>query len=326
MSLFQWHNRRTWLALALFMLPMSSAISSGLDPASDQTKAPADRTDCRTLMTQAAVNNCAVKLAKEADTALNQTYQKLQSTLSASQENLLITAQLSWIRFRDDHCLLEKSFQHDGTLSTTSQLTCIQRLSDGREKELRHLLNTQNFYQKTSPPSQDEHAQTLISADRIGPAVIGKTLGELRRSLASNDSLQAKQKLMVDFDAIPLAREGKIQLYILFPEGTTVTDKSVIRSLLTKNTHYKTREGVGPGMKLIEAEKIYGEATLFYNTSNESREYATFAKQPSRLIRFGVNRRGFGLAGNYPKPEKEFNQTQRFHQSASIAYVQVANP
>lgn len=218
--------------------------------------------------------------------------------------------------------------------NSISSPICVQRMSDGGEKELDTLLNVCHFQGKTLlvqtkpafSPSMSPQAATLIGADRMGPAVIGRTLGELRRSLGSHDSLQPKQKLMVDIEAIPLLRDGDIQLYILFPAGTTITDQSVIRSLLTKNPHFKTKEGVGPGTKLVEAEAIYGQPTLSYNTSNESREYVSFTRQPSPQIRFGVKRLGPEMAGAYATPRQEYNQTQRYHPSASIGFVQVTVP
>jgi len=349
-------NIPTLLALSLFILPIPSASSNpmpgallslrktirvepsplwwGTTTGMDQQKTLISGLECSNPGTQAAINNCAVMLVRESDDALNQTYQKLRPTLSAAQEGLLVSAQLSWIKFRDDHCALEKSFLGDGSLSTTSQLSCIKRMSDEREKELRSLLSVRNFYGTTKPSqvmrhdgqSTDSHAGNLIGADRIGPAVIGKTLGELRRSLGNNDSLQAKQRLMVNIDAIPLVRKGNIQLYLLFPEGAAITDTSVIRSLLTKNPDYKTKEGVGPGMRVAEVEQIYGKPTLFYNASNESREYATFSRQLSRHIRFGVRMNGHSLAGDYAKPNKEYNQTQQYHGTAYIAFVEVVAP
>ena len=79
-------------------------------------------------------------------------------------------------------------------------------------------------------------------------------------------------------------------------------------------------------MSLAEAERIYGQATLSYNTSNESREVATFSRQPSQQMRFGVKRVGLGLAGNYEKTKREYHTTQRYDGSTSIAFVQVNAP
>ncbi|MFN9645507.1 MAG: lysozyme inhibitor LprI family protein [Cyanobacteriota bacterium] len=310
--------------------PQGGATTSGLD----QQQTLIAESECRHPETQAEINTCAVKLARESDDVLNQTYHKLRSILSAAQEKRLVSAQLAWLKFRDEQCAVEKSFLGDGSLSLTSQLACIRRISDEREKDLRQLLSVRNFYGKSKPPPPktqagrytNSPAANLIGSDRIGSAVIGKTLGELRRSLGKQDSLQATQRLMVDINAIPIVREGKTQLYILFPEAATISDASIIRALLTTNPDHKTREGVGASMRVADVERIYGKPTLFYNTSNESREYVTFARMSSSHIRFGVRREGHSLAGDYARPSKEYNQTHQYHPSAYIAFVQVIAP
>ncbi len=277
--------------------------------------------DCQQPATQAEINTCAVISAKKADQALNQTYQKLKATLSSHQDKLLLDAQLAWIQFRDGHCALERSFEEGGTLSITTQLDCVKRMSDVREKELRSLLRTRHGV--STPP----HSQyMLIGPDGIGVARIGMTTAQLKQRLDVHTVLLAKHPMMVDVDAIPMAREGIIQFYVLFPTGTSVKDSSVIKALLTTNPAYKTREGVGPGMLLSEAARLYGQPTLSFNSANESRETATFAGQPSRQIRFGVNVSGTSMAGVYAGPRKEYNQTQRYQDSASISYVLVGVP
>jgi uncharacterized protein YecT (DUF1311 family) len=300
----------------------------------DRNKALLAGLDCRHPGTQAEISNCAALLAKESDQMLNQMYQKLRASLSADQVKLLVTAQLAWIKLRDDHCALEKSFLAGGSLSVTAQLTCVKRMSDARTTELKGLLSARNFDGNKRPALTapvpglpiNPQADTLIGPGRIGPAAIGATLGALRQALPDQATLQPKQRLMVDSDAIPLIRDHVVQLYILFPVGTAVTDASMIRALLTTNPNFKTQEGVGPGMKLTAAARIYGQPTLFYNTSSESREYVSFSRQPSRRIRFGVNRAGLDLAGKYNTPGKEYNQTQRYHAEATIAFVQVDAP
>jgi uncharacterized protein YecT (DUF1311 family) len=277
--------------------------------------------DCQQPATQAEINICAVISAKKADQALNQTYQKLKATLSAHQYKLLLDAQLSWIQFRDNHCALERSFEEGGTLSITTQLDCVKRMSDAREKELRSLLRSHHGF-STPSHSQD----TLIGPDGIGVARIGMTTAQLKQRLDAHTVLLAKQRMMVDVEAIPMSREGIIQFYVLFPTGTSVKDTSVIKALLTTNPAYKTREGVGPGMLLSQAARLYGQPTLTYNTANESRETATFAGQPSGQIRFGVKVGVTSMAGVYAGPRKEYNQTQRYQDSAFISYVLVGVP
>lgn len=123
--------------------------------------------ECQQPDTQAKINACAVISAKKADQALNQTYQQLKASLHVHQYKLLLDAQLSWIKYRDNHCGLERSFEEGGTLSITTQLDCVKRMSDAREKELRSLLRSQYGF---STPSHSQ--ETLIGPDGIGVAKI----------------------------------------------------------------------------------------------------------------------------------------------------------
>lgn len=287
--------------------------------------------NCQSPLTQAEINTCAAITAKEADQALNQTYQQLKASLSPQQDALLVTAQLVWIRFRDAHCELERSFEAGGSLSTTNHLECVRRMSSAREKELRALqqlrpgVNLSSQPQSTQPQASQSKT-TLIGTDRIGVARIGMTLAQLRQRLDPESSLLARRPFMVDVEAIPIARQGIVQFHVLVPAGANVSDATVISALLTTNPAFRTQEGVGPGLSLREAARLYGQPTLAYNTSNESRETVTFAQQPSRQIRFGVKGGATGLAGVYPLLRSEYRQTQRYHPSASISYVLVVAP
>lgn len=287
--------------------------------------------NCQSPLTQADINTCAAITAKEADQALNQAYQKLKASLSPQQDVLLVAAQLAWIRFRDTHCELERSFEAGGSLSTTSHLECVRRMSSAREKVLRALQQARpGLSQSTQPlapqPQASQSQNTLIGTDRIGVARIGMTLAQLRQSLDPQSSMLARRPFMVDLESIPIARQGVVQFHVLVPAGTNVSDATVIAALLTTNPAFRTREGVGPGLPLREAARLYGQPTLGYNTSNESRETVTFNQQPSRQIRFGVKAGAKGLAGVYPLLRREYRQTQRYHPSASISYVLVGAP
>ena len=282
--------------------------------------------NCQSPLTQADINACAAISAKEADQALNQAYQQLKARLSPQQDALLVAAQLAWIRFRDAQCELERSIEAGGSLSTTSHLECVRRLSSAREQELRVVQQPRPGLSQSTQPQASQSQNTLIGTDRIGVARIGMTLAQLRQSLDPQSSLLARRAFMVDVESIPIARQGVVQFHVLVPAGTNVSDATVISALLTTNPAFRTREGVGPGLPLREAARLYGQPTLSYNTSNESRETVTFAQQPSRQIRFGVKGGATGLAGVYPLLRREYRQTQRYLPSASISYVLVASP
>lgn len=173
---------------------------------------------------------------------------------------------------------------------------------------------------RNSPPVSKA---LTISAKGIGPVQLGMSLGQLKRILGLDAEFRVKSPFMVDFDAIAVSQSGKVQYYILYPTGTTLADSNSIEALLTDNPKYRTSEGVGPGTPVKQAEAVYGDAALFYNTSNESREYVKFANQSAENIRFRPVSVGDRFAGIYPSLSKEYNETREFHKTAFIRAVEV---
>ncbi|MBD2102416.1 hypothetical protein H6F94_16255 [Leptolyngbya sp. FACHB-261] len=151
------------------------------------------------------------------------------------------------------------------------------------------------------------------------------TLGKLKQALGAGSTFKVESPFIVDFDALAVIQSGEVQYYILYPAGTTLGDSDVITALLTDNSRYRTTQGVGPGTSIQQAEAIYGEATLSYNTSNESREYVKFAAQPAQDIFFRTAVEE-GFAGIYPSPTEEYNTTQEFQNTALIRSVEVNCP
>ena len=174
------------------------------------------------------------------------------------------------------------------------------------------------------PPSPPASLAFAISAEGIGDARLGMTLGELKKQLGSTAEFTVMSDFMVDFQAIAITQDNEVQYYLLYPAGTTATDKDSIDLVLTDNPKYRTAEGVGSGTLLKQAEALYGEATLFFNYASEGREYAKFANQPARGLFFRTKTvDGSQFAGVYPQPEGEYNETADFQENAAIGSVMV---
>jgi hypothetical protein len=173
---------------------------------------------------------------------------------------------------------------------------------------------------KSKPPTSDDF---LISVKGIGSAQLGITLKQLKRKLGTDTKFQAVSPFMVDFDAIAVHQSGIVQYYILYPNGTNFSDSDLIELLLTDNPNYRTAEGVGAGTLLKQAETIYGAATLFYNTQNESREQVRFAHYSPQYLFFQPTVSGRQFAGIYPSPSEEYNETKTFQDSVTIRSVLV---
>ncbi len=173
-----------------------------------------------------------------------------------------------------------------------------------------------------SPDTPISKALT-ISPTGIGVANLGMTFGQLKQALGNNAKFQVVSPFIVDFDAISISQSGKIQYYILYPAKTTFANSDSIELLLTENSNFHTVEGVGPGISLKQAEAIYGEATLTYNTQNKSREQVKFANQPAEKLLFQPIAPNQDFAGIYPSQSGEYNETKKFQESAIIRSVLV---
>ncbi len=181
-------------------------------------------------------------------------------------------------------------------------------------------LPSQTVATPNSPPSKDK----LISAEGIGVAKVGMTLGQLKQLLGSTAEFTIKSPFIVDFDAIAVSQGGKDQFYILYPTLLRLADTDVIEALVTDNPNYRTMEGVGPETPIKQAENVYGGATLAYNSLNESREYIKFAKLNTKAIAFRAKApQGKPFAGVYSSAKTELKQTKDFQKAASIGLIEV---
>ena len=174
----------------------------------------------------------------------------------------------------------------------------------------------------------------LISADGIGKAKLGMTVGELKQILDEDTKFEVVSPFMVDVNAIAVSRDGLVQYYVLYPAGTTShpdntpTDNDRIALLMTDNSNYQTKEGVGVGTSIEEAEEIYGNAVLSYNIEGESREYITFGDNNLDNINFRAyyfksSSDGQGFSGIYPEYPGVVYTTDKYQEDAAIAAVEV---
>lgn len=173
----------------------------------------------------------------------------------------------------------------------------------------------------------------IISSAGIGKAKLGMTLGELKQIADKDTEFKTESSFLVDLTTVAVSKSGIVQYYILYPAGTTShpdkttpTDSDPITMLLTDNRSYQTEAGVKVGTKIEAAEAIYGDATLYYNTANESREYIKFGEENPRNIEFRPNVIDYGFAGIYPSPPQQYNETKEFQGNASIGAIEVSCP
>ncbi|MBV6627155.1 MAG: hypothetical protein KI793_30160 [Rivularia sp. (in: Bacteria)] len=185
--------------------------------------------------------------------------------------------------------------------------------------------NTINSSENSPSPTDNNtnvDASRLISTQGIGDARLGMTYAELKKTLDSKTTYEVKSPFMVDFDAIAVNQDGKTLYYIIYPAVETFSNSSKIETITTENPDFVTDKGVGAGTKIKDAQAAYGKATLGYHTQNESREYVTFANQPSDISFRPLTPPG-RFAGIYKSPLQEYNETDKFKQDTAIKSVSV---
>lgn len=196
------------------------------------------------------------------------------------------------------------------------------------------LLSAPQTETKTKPPTEEPKAQKkavsgklsapaaenrTISANGIGNAKLGMTLGELKQTLGESFQFSESQPFMVDLDAIAVSKDGQVHYYILHWSSETFTDADKIEFLLTDNSQYRTPEGIGAGTSVSAAASVYGEAKLNYNTDNESREYVQFAQSPAPSLSFRSDGHPGKFAGVYTKAlDGSYHETKQFRENATI--------
>ena len=173
------------------------------------------------------------------------------------------------------------------------------------------------------PPNPQALENSAITSKSIGAAKLGMTLKELKNDLGTSAKIQTKSPYIVDFDALEISQNGKIQYYILYPAGQPLKDSDLITLLLTENPDYKTEEKIGPGTSIKQAEQAYGTPKLSYNIDNEGREIATFKNQPKNLLFMLGNANNSTLAGLYPKENDSYHETNKYRPEAKIRAIMV---
>jgi hypothetical protein len=167
-------------------------------------------------------------------------------------------------------------------------------------------------------------ANLLISEQGIGSAQLGMTFEQLKQKLGESAEFEVVSNFMVDFDAIAVSQSGSLQYYIVYPSGQAFTDTDVIEVLSTDNPNYRTLEGVGVGTSLQQAQNVYGQAMLSYNTQNESRETVRFANYSSSKVTFRPKAASVSFSGIYEPSSADQHETKVFNDAAVIGSIFVS--
>lgn len=176
-------------------------------------------------------------------------------------------------------------------------------------------------------------SEYLISANGIGRAKLGMTLGQLKKIADRNTEFNLVSTFAEDKNAIAVSKQGLIQYYILFDADSNKaklnpTDNASIVSLVTNNYNYQTERGIKVGMPIKEAENICGNAILSHNI-NGTAEYISFKNYDLDTIQFRASSsksfsNGLGFSGIYTQYPAVAYTTDKYNQGAAIAAIEVS--
>lgn len=91
------------------------------------------------------MNRCAQAEYAQVDAELNQQYQAVKSSLSAEQQERLVTAGRAWITFRDANCEFVQMQFAGGSIQPMVYLGCLTQLTQDRIDELAALSPTLSY-------------------------------------------------------------------------------------------------------------------------------------------------------------------------------------
>ena len=95
--------------------------------------------DCANAGTQAAMNICADQAYKKSDAELNAIYRQISGRLKDDKDStrLLVSAQKSWLAFRDAECAFSTSASAQGSIYPMLVAQCRDGMTRKRTAELK---------------------------------------------------------------------------------------------------------------------------------------------------------------------------------------------
>lgn len=154
----------------------------------------------------------------------------------------------------------------------------------------------------------------VITGESAGAVKIGMTVAEVRKAVAP-----LKLERTSDGEGIALIalKSGEEIVMTIFAgeedRDARIDEKAKVEYIMVWDKSYRTAAGVHPGMKIADAEKIYGKVKQIIRSEIESREYVTFTNHPA-----GIEMRILGkddMAGVYAQG------TSRTNKYSADAYI-----
>jgi uncharacterized protein YecT (DUF1311 family) len=111
--------------------------------------------DCANASSQSAMNSCADQAYKKSDAELNTVYKQIGGRLKDNKDGmrLLVTAQKSWLAFRDAECAFATSASAEGSIYPMLVAQCRDGMTRQRTEELKVYLHCEEGDMSCPVPS-----------------------------------------------------------------------------------------------------------------------------------------------------------------------------
>jgi uncharacterized protein YecT (DUF1311 family) len=96
----------------------------------------AEDAPCHGPSSNAEETQCFISASRNADTEMNQTYDRVRKVLGADEQEQLQSVQRLWMRFRDANCAAERDLYRGGTAAPMVYAACIEADARQRSAEL----------------------------------------------------------------------------------------------------------------------------------------------------------------------------------------------
>jgi uncharacterized protein YecT (DUF1311 family) len=96
----------------------------------------AEDAPCRGPSSNAEETQCFISASRNADTEMNQTYDRVRKVLGADEQEKLQSVQRLWMQFRDSNCTAERDLYGRGTAAPMVYAACIEADTRQRSAEL----------------------------------------------------------------------------------------------------------------------------------------------------------------------------------------------
>jgi hypothetical protein len=124
----------------------------------------------------------------------------------------------------------------------------------------------------------------LITVSSVGPVKLGMTLDEAKHAFPTAIFERVSDGDGGAFVSIRIAQEMLMTVYANEDDSEAPIDWSKkITFIEAFSALCVTKNGIHPGLRVLDAEKILGKTKEIQQSEIESREYITFTKQPKAL-------------------------------------------